>query len=108
MTACRLRFENGRSSGKILYVAGELDTASAPELERAVVATLDRHRWEFRLDVAGLTFIDSPGARALCNVQRAVEARGGRLVLTGAQPPVRRILELIGFDAMLASGDGYA
>jgi anti-anti-sigma factor len=108
MTGRRLRFENRRGSGKILYVAGELDTASAPELERAVAVTLDRNPWEFRLDLLGVTFIDSTGARALCEAQRAVEARGGRLVLTGAQPPVGRILQLMGLETLLASGDRHA
>jgi anti-sigma B factor antagonist len=106
MAERNLLFENGRSSGKTLYVAGELDIASAPELERAVTAILDRHRWEFRLDLTGLTFVDSTGARALCQAQRAIEARGGRLVLTGARRPVRRILERIGLETLFDSDDG--
>ena len=48
-----------------LHVAGELDIATAPELEHAVDAGLDGRSGEFRLDLSGLTFVDSTGAQAL-------------------------------------------
>ena len=91
-----------------LYVAGELDIATAPELERAVDAGLDGRSGEFRLDLGGLTFVDSSGAQALLHAQNAVESRGRRLMLVGARRPVRRALEVMGLCGVLGLGDVHA
>jgi anti-anti-sigma factor len=91
-----------------LYVAGELDIATAPELERAVDAGLDGRSGEFRLDLGGLTFVDSSGAQALLHAQNAVESRGRRLVLVAAQRPVRRTLEVMGLYEVFDVRDDHA
>jgi anti-sigma B factor antagonist len=91
-----------------LHVAGELDIATAPELARAVDAGLDGRSGEFRLDLSGLTFLDSSGAQALLHARAAVESRGRRLVLVAAQRPVRRALEVMGLCEVLDLGDDHA
>jgi anti-anti-sigma factor len=69
-----------------------------------MAATVEQ-RWGFRLDLTGLTFLDSAGARALCQAQRSVEDCGGRLVLTGVQRPVQRVLERTGLGTLLGTVD---
>jgi anti-sigma B factor antagonist len=91
-----------------LHVAGELDIATAPELARAVDAGLDGRSGDFRLDLGGLTFVDSSGAQALLYAHNAVESRGRRLVLVAAQRPVRRALEVMGLCEVLGLGDDHA
>jgi anti-sigma B factor antagonist len=91
-----------------LHVAGELDIATAPELEHAVDAGLDGRSGEFRLDLSGLTFVDSTGAQALLHAHNAVESRGRRLVLVAAQRPVRRALEIMGLCEVLDVGGDHA
>jgi len=91
-----------------LHVAGELDIATAPELERAVDAGLNGRSGEFRLDLSGLTFVDSTGAQALLHAHNAVESRGRRLVLVAAQRPVRRALEIMGLCEVLGLGGDHA
>jgi anti-sigma B factor antagonist len=91
-----------------LHVAGELDIATAPELERAVDAGLDGRSGEFRLDLSSLSFVDSTGAQALLHAHNAVESRGRRLVLVAAQRPVRRVLEIMGLCEVLDLGDDHA
>lgn len=75
---------------------GELDTATVAALR----AVLDRfrdhgHRW-ITVDVAGLRFLGPAGATEFVRVGEALRAAGGRLVLSGLTPRMRRLLEVTG------------
>jgi anti-sigma B factor antagonist len=50
------------------------------------------------LDVGGVGFVDSSGLRFLVDLARRHD---GPVRLEGVQPPVRRILEITGLDAVL-------
>ena len=73
-------------------VVGELDLATAPEFEGALVA--DDTAGDLRVDCAGLGFMDSQGVRSIL-VVAASRPGGGRLVLTRLTPEVRRIADLV-------------
>ncbi len=73
---------------------GELDLASAPELERVLEALITESSAVI-VELSGLTFVDCAGLRP---IQHAVR-QGGSLAqvrLSGASPVVRRVLELCG------------
>jgi anti-sigma B factor antagonist len=91
-----------------LHVAGELDIATAPELEHTVDAALDGRSGDFRVNLSGLTFVDSTGAQALLHAHNSVESRGRRLALVAAQRPVRRALEVMGLCGVLDLEDDHA
>lgn len=76
----------------LLTVAGELDLATAGELERAVAACLAAGNDDVALDLAGVAFMDSSGIHALSIAQRIVSAGGGRLRVVALSPSVERIL----------------
>ena len=94
------RAPNGAT--EILYVSGELDIGSAETLERAVAAGASvAQDGEICLDLKGLSFLDSSGARTLCNIQDALKARGQRVTYASPQPQVRKVLELLCLDQVL-------
>lgn len=80
-----------RESG--LIVEGELDLATAPQLQAAVTKfgwparTPDHDSPSLQLDLNAVTFIDISGAHALNNVHAHVAAQGGQLHVT---PPAGR------------------
>ena len=74
-----------------LVIAGELDVASAPELETAL-AELDPGT---PVDALGLTFCDSTGLSRLLAAARRYEEADKRLVLL-ASDQLRRTLDLAG------------
>ncbi|MET0727527.1 MAG: STAS domain-containing protein [Acidimicrobiales bacterium] len=51
---------------------------------------------ELVVDLSQVTFLDSTGIRELIVTERALEHRGSRLVVRGAQGVVRRCLEVTG------------
>ncbi|MGI5243831.1 STAS domain-containing protein [Dactylosporangium sp. CA-139066] len=76
-----------------LSVAGELDAATVPRLRAALADVVGRRPARVELDLAGVTFCSSAAVTALRVAQRAMP---GRLVITDARRPVRRVLELCG------------
>jgi len=78
----------------VLHLAGELDNESAPMFTRAL-EDLAGHTDDIGLDLAGLTFIDSTGVRALCHAARLVCDRG-RVTVFRPSGAARRIIEMSG------------
>lgn len=85
----------------VLTVEGELDMATAPELE----AHLKPLEGEVRLECAELGFIDSRGLSLFVDTQRRLSERGGRLLLAHVQPNCRRVIELMKLDVLLKLTD---
>jgi anti-anti-sigma factor len=89
-------FSVTRQGGGVFRVAGELDIATSPQL----LDTITEHapfEEDLRLDVHDLRFLDSQGIRALLRLTELV-GEGRLLVLVGASPEVRRILDLVQLD----------
>jgi anti-anti-sigma regulatory factor len=75
--------------GPVLRLCGELDFECAD----VVAGVLDAHyHGTLRLDLADLSYVDLDGLRALRG------KKGQRLTITAASRPVRRLLELLGWD----------
>jgi len=80
--------------GTRIELAGELDVATAPELERQAdeVVAAGGDVW---LDCSGLSFADSSGLNALTRLARTLRAQQRRLVLTDVRPAVRRAMDVL-------------
>jgi anti-anti-sigma factor len=97
---CRVAATPG---GHVVFLAGEIDLASAPALAETLVqfATGD-----ITVDFADVTFIDCSGVNALVAAQRHIERRQGRLFVQRANPMTRRIFDLTGLDKLLCTNGG--
>jgi anti-anti-sigma factor len=82
----------------VITAVGEVDVASAADLERYIRDYVDR---DVTVDLGGVTFMDSSGITVLVRVQRLVIDAGHMLRVTGEQANVRRVLEIAGlYDAL--------
>ena len=91
-----------RSDGaSVIYLAGELDLASAPDLQACLDEVLASGTEPIIVDVDELSFCDSTGISALVRgVNRA--RRGGRqLTLRKPRPGIRRVLEITGVTSVI-------
>jgi anti-anti-sigma factor len=77
----------------LLELRGELDMAAAPVLRARVEECGTR---ALVLDLADATFVDSAMLRELLRARTDLPARGVRLLLAAASPPVVHLLELTG------------
>jgi anti-sigma B factor antagonist len=95
-----------RSAGRIRVVPrGELDLATAPQLERDVQAVRDGAE-DVVLDLSQLTFIDSSGLRALIALDERAKAEGWRLSLVDPAPATQTIFRVSGVDKHLPFVEG--
>jgi anti-sigma B factor antagonist len=82
-----------------LRLEGELDMATAPQL-LAAADPLVTQEGDLRLELEGLSFVDSTGLRAFATI--ASRLSRGRLVLVGPTNAVLRVLELTGLHEVSA------
>ncbi|HLJ02351.1 MAG TPA: STAS domain-containing protein [Solirubrobacteraceae bacterium] len=97
-----VRNENGAS---LLSVAGELDLASGPTLERELESALAREPGLVILDLRQLEFMDSTGLSVLIRAHNSAQAQGQRLGIVGGSRQVRRLLSLTGVAERLTIVD---
>ena len=90
------------SSPSIITPSRDLDIASAPQLGRAILNSLDSGNTNLILDFGGVELIDSAAIGVLLSAQRRVEAAGGQLVVTNPSAHVRRVFALTGVSRALA------
>ncbi len=76
-----------------VIVRGELDVATAPELESRLVEAEQTGARSLVLDLSGLGFMDSTGLRVVLGAASRAEQREARFAVMPSRP-VRRLLEL--------------
>lgn len=83
----------------VLYVAGELDMATAPALREALLRLASAEDLaDLVLDGSGIAFVDSSGLAVLLMGAKRWTHAGRRFVLRRASVPLRRVVELAGAE----------
>jgi anti-sigma B factor antagonist len=88
-----------------VHLAGELDIATTPHLDRALRDEPALQAPLVVLDLREVAFVDSSAVHTI--VDAAVRARqgGNRLLLLGGSPDVDRVFTLTGTSDQVVSGD---
>lgn len=87
----------------MLVLSGQLDVASAPQLELRLSEVLAEPNARVVLDLSGLAFVDSAGVSLLIKAKQGAEASGRTLVLGRPPEQVHRVFALVGLADWLAS-----
>ena len=82
-------------------VAGEIDAASGPRLQRSLDAVIGVSAGAVVLDMSGVSFIDSTGLRILVVLQQRLSAQRRLLTLSEVSVQTRRLLDLSGLSSTL-------
>lgn len=86
----------------VIYLAGEVDLTSRHELLESCESAIARLQVPHLLvEVGRVTFMDSAGLDTLLTVLRIVEPHGGTVTLLGAHERIRRLLQIVGLDALI-------
>ncbi|GAA3728496.1 anti-sigma B factor antagonist [Spinactinospora alkalitolerans] len=80
----------------IVQVEGELDIATAADLQEHVLTAIDAHGPWLILDLSNLDFMDSSGLNAVINAYRAVKEHGGSLAIAAPNERVTKVVRLVG------------
>lgn len=79
-----------------LRLGGEMDMSTVVTFEEAFSSALDDAHDPLRIDLSGVTFMDSSGLNALIRARNAMEDRGIKLVISGISHQVRHLFEISG------------
>jgi anti-sigma B factor antagonist len=103
MTTCSIETRTAPERGAVrVAVAGELDLATLPALERVLAAGARSGR-DVLLDLERVTFIDCSSLGAIAEAADRACERGHQLVLWPS-PAVERLVELLGGWPRLGDG----
>ncbi len=95
-----------RDGHVLLRPRGEVDLLTVHLLDDALHLALDRARALVVLDLTETTYLGCCAVRPLMVARGALETTGRRLVLTGADRLVRRLLLLAGLHDLLTDHQG--
>lgn len=85
-----------RDGSVILLVDGEIDIATAPQLDEALARAEATEATAVVVDLDRVGFIDSTGLHVLLKYALMSSQNGQRLRLTKGSPQVRRLFEISG------------
>ena len=86
----------GLDGDTVVFLTGELDMATAPELTGVLGPLIEHGPQEVVLDFSGLSFIDSSGIAALVDTQRRLSEQGRHLAVHRARAGAVRVFEIAG------------
>ncbi|MGQ0678323.1 MAG: STAS domain-containing protein [Actinomycetota bacterium] len=87
----------------VIYVSGELDFHTAPELRKQILAAFNDGAQCVVLDLGQLEFIDSSGLSVIVAGFKRFKERGGELRLRALTDRTRKVLEISGLSRVLIS-----
>jgi anti-anti-sigma factor len=109
MTAPGFDLRVVRSDERMQIVpCGELDIATSPQLEQAVLEATAHAVPELVLDLRELTFMDSTGLRTLAQAHVKAERAGTVLSIWRGPRQIERVLEISGLGPLLPLADAPA
>ena len=83
------------AGGVTVKLAGSLDTATAPELERELAPVLGGPVKDLVFDLAQLKFISSAGLRVFSTARKTLKERGGQASFVHMQPQIQEVFEIM-------------
>lgn len=87
----------GKNRTLSVHVKGELDLVTAHEFRESVDKMIEEMAAvNLIIDLTDVNFIDSSGLGVILGRFRKITANDGKIVLTGLNPNLKRILELSG------------
>src|SRR5512146_3350051 len=87
--------------GPVVALSGEADVTTVPELTAALTAQIATGVRHLTVDLSGLSFADSASVSVFISANHVLRATGGTLVLCRPQPPVARMLSLLGVSQVI-------
>lgn len=80
---------------------GDFRLAAVPSSRKKLLQIARRYPRALVLNLAGVTTMDTAGIATLIEVLRMVQARGGRLILTGLHDQVNKMIQLTHLDQVV-------
>lgn len=98
----RSKIETTTAGGVTVWAPeGRVDAVSAPDLQQAMMDSIDGGASNVVLDLGGTRYMSSAGLRVVLVVARALQARSGRFAVCGLNDEVKELFEVSGFSLIV-------
>ena len=87
----------GRRTPSTVFIHGEVDVASAPQMATRVRSVIDEQSEKLTLDLADMSFMDCSGVSVIAYALRE-SPEAFTVILRHPRPLIRTVLELTGMD----------
>ena len=81
----------------VMYFEGRLDTAVAPEVEKATAPMMDCAGHNIILDCTQLQYISSSGLRIFLSILKNAKPKGSHVYIRGISDSIRSVFAMTGF-----------
>ena len=85
----------------IAALSGKFNTATATDVESALMDLLNQGKLRLLLDFSGVDYIASSGLRVLLKLAQRMKNEGGNLQLCAVNDSVNDVFRISGFDKIL-------
>ena len=82
-------------------LTGRVDTTNAARFQESMDFIIKGNQKDVQIDCAGLDYTSSQGLRVFLMLQKAVQSRGGKMVLTNMQIQVKEVFDITGFSNII-------
>lgn len=97
-TSIEMNTRLGPDGWTIVEISGEIDLATAGEIEALLLAELEAGRHRIMTDLRDVGFMDSSGLGLLLRTYKKARQMGGDLIVVCSGGSVRRVLTASGLD----------
>lgn len=87
-----------KDGSMVAILEGSLNTAEAPETEKAMAPLFGAEGKDIILDCTNLEYISSAGLRIFLAILQCAEEKGGHVYISGVNDNVRSIFAITGFS----------
>ncbi|GAJ99556.1 STAS domain-containing protein [Geomicrobium sp. JCM 19055] len=89
------------ANGKKLYVAGEIDAYTAPQLKEALSQLTSRDQGITVVDLEGVDYIDSTGLGIFVGALKDTHSHEGQFKIVSLNSRVKRLFSITGLDEVM-------
>ena len=95
-----IQINNGTQT--VISINGRLDAVNVSEFEKAIAPVMDGDMRDVAVDCSALDYISSSGLRNFLILQKASNAKQGKLTLKGMKPVIKEVFDMTGFSALFS------
>src|SRR5512136_1384898 len=89
----------------LVTVSGRVDSATAPDFEKALQALVQANRSQIVLDLERVEYMSSAGIRGMVSSLKAAKGGGGDVRLAQPSQRVKEVVELAGLTSIFTMYD---
>jgi anti-anti-sigma factor len=91
----KIHIHEPKGESRRVALVGRLDTHTYDELDRQLAPILSSSVRALVFDLAELEYISSAGIRSIFKARKAIEGRGGKVLVSNLQPQIQKVFDIV-------------